>query len=60
MTHEFAEDRAGIAAGLDDDDVSGIGDLQRLVDHEVVPGPALNGDPGAAERESASRRSRDP
>ena len=39
------------AAGADDDDVARLGDLQRLVHHEVVAGPAddRHGQPAAAE-----------
>ena len=56
VAHELAEHRArGVAAGAHDDDVAGRGDLQRLVHHEVVRGPALHRDGEAAQREAAAR-----
>ena len=56
VAHELAEHRARrIAAGADDDNLAGLRDLQRLVHHEIVGGPALHGDRESAEREAAAR-----
>jgi hypothetical protein len=43
--HELTEDGArGVAVRAHDDDVAGLCDLERLVDHQVVRGTRVDGD----------------
>src|ERR1035437_9905217 len=56
VAHELAEYGARrVSAGAHDHDVAGSGELQRLVHHEIVRGPALHRDREAAQREAAAR-----
>jgi len=55
VTHQLAEHRArDVAARAHDDHIPRLGDLQRLVHHQIVRGTAVHGDGEAAQGQPAA------
>ena len=55
--HDLADDRVGeIAAGIHDDHVARLGEVERLVHHQVVAGPRLHGERRARHAPAAVHR----
>jgi hypothetical protein len=57
--HHLADQRIGeVAAPVHNDDIAGLGDVERLVDHEVVAGPGLDRECGTGEHAALVDRSK--